>query len=206
MIPYHAAVLIAITTAYLMGSISTAIIVCWIMRLPDPRSTGSHNPGTTNVLRIGGKQAAFLTLCGDMLKGFLPILVAKWYSFTPFILSMVALSTFLGHLFPLFFRFRGGKGVATLLGCLLALNIPLGLAAVLTWIITIALFRYSSLSSLITAIVAPFYTWYFADKSYVVVVTLMSLLLIYRHQQNIRNLLAGKENRVGETQQSSHLI
>ena len=203
MIPYHAAAIIAILTAYLMGSISTAIIVCWLMRLPDPRSVGSHNPGTTNVLRIGGKQAAFLTLCGDMLKGFLPVLIAKWYPFTPFILSIIALSAFLGHLFPVFFRFRGGKGVATLLGCLFALNIPLGLAAALTWIITIALFRYSSLSSLVTATLAPFYAWYFADNAYIVAIALMSLLLIYRHQPNIRNLLTGKENRVGETQ-SSH--
>src|SRR5688572_5024295 len=130
MSPYHFETVIAIVVAYLIGSLSSAIIVCKLMRLPDPRSEGSNNPGATNVLRIGGKKAAAITLAGDMLKGVIPVLAAKWCGIHPLGVGLVMLAAFAGHLYPIFFRFQGGKGVATLLGCLLALNGELGLAVI----------------------------------------------------------------------------
>lgn len=190
--------IIAIVIAYLFGSISSAIIVCKILQLPDPRTQGSKNPGATNVLRIGGKKAALITLLGDMLKGVIPVLLAKWYGIDTLGLALVALAAFIGHLYPVFFRFEGGKGVATFLGCLLALAWQVGLAVVATWLVIAALFRYSSLSALISAIAAPFYTWYFTNNTYAIVVSIISLLLIYRHRTNIQKLLTGKEDKIGD--------
>jgi len=149
------AIIIATILAYLFGSISSAIIVCKLMGLPDPRTQGSQNPGATNVLRIGGKKAAIITLLGDMLKGVIPILAAKWYGLDPTGIACVTFAAFFGHLFPIFFRFQGGKGVATAIGCLLALSLPVGLSWLATWIIIAIIFRYSSLSSLITSLLAP---------------------------------------------------
>lgn len=189
---------VAIYCAYLFGSISSAIIVCKIMQLPDPRTQGSRNPGATNVLRIGGKKAAIITLLGDMLKGVIPVLVARWYGFDTLTLSLVAFAAFLGHLFPIFFRFEGGKGVATALGCLLALSWPTGLAWIATWMFIAFLFRYSSLAALISSLLAPIYIGLFTHNlTYIIVVALMSLILIIRHRSNIAKLIAGKESKIG---------
>jgi glycerol-3-phosphate acyltransferase PlsY len=191
-------IIIAIIIAYLFGSISSAIIISKILRLPDPRTQGSGNPGATNVLRYGGKKAALATLLGDMLKGVIPVLLAKWYGVATLCLALVALAAFVGHLYPVFFRFQGGKGVATFLGCILALAWPVGLAIIATWLIIAVLFRYSSLAALISAIAAPFYTWFFTNATYTIVVCIISILLIYRHKSNIQKLLAGKESKIGK--------
>lgn len=190
---------VAAYIAYLFGSISSAIIVCKIMRLPDPRTQGSKNPGATNVLRIGGKKAAAITLLGDVLKGVIPVLFAKWYGLDTLGLALVAMGAFLGHLFPVFFRFEGGKGVATAIGCLLALSWPTGLCWMATWLIMALVFRYSSLASLTASLLAPLYIWLFSGSMiYTVTIAIMSVLLIIRHYRNIANLLSGKESKIGK--------
>lgn len=190
-------ILLATIAAYLFGSISSAILVCKLMGLPDPRTQGSRNPGATNVLRIGGKKAAVLTLLGDVLKGFIPVLAAKWIGLGETGLALVMFAAFFGHLFPVFFRFEGGKGVATLIGCLLALSLPIGISWMLTWFMMALLFRYSSLSSLTASLLAPVYVWYFTGSLiYTMTIALMSLILIYRHRSNIANLIAGKESKI----------
>jgi glycerol-3-phosphate acyltransferase PlsY len=194
----HVDTIIATLLAYLMGSISSAIVTCKIMGLPDPRTQGSENPGATNVLRFGGKKAAIITLIGDILKGVIPVIAAKLYGFDIFSLAFITFAAFLGHLYPVFFRFQGGKGVATAAGCLVALAWPVGLALIATWLFIAVIFRYSSLSALIAAIAAPFYAWYFTNWDYTYMTIAMSLLLIYRHRKNIRNLLAGKEDKIGK--------
>ena len=195
---YFAELVIATFIAYLFGSISSAIIVCKAARLPDPRTQGSRNPGATNVLRIGGKKAAIVTLLGDTLKGVIPVLLAKWYGLDELGLALVTFAAFFGHLYPIFFRFEGGKGVATAIGCILALNLPVGLCWMATWTIVALIFRYSSLASLTASILAPLYIWYFTGSYiYVMTIALMSLLLIYRHRGNITKLLAGTESKLG---------
>jgi acyl phosphate:glycerol-3-phosphate acyltransferase len=190
---------VVIYAAYLFGSISSAIIVCRIMRLPDPRTQGSRNPGATNVLRLGGKKAALITLLGDTLKGVIPVLFAKWYGFDTTVLAFVAFAAFLGHLFPIFFRFEGGKGVATAIGCLLALSWPTGLCWFVTWLLVAVLFRYSSLASLVASILAPLYIGFFTHNlMYVLVISLMSVLLIIRHKSNIAKLVRGAESKIGK--------
>jgi len=191
--------ILTIIGAYLFGSISSAIITCKLMRLPDPRTQGSNNPGATNVLRIGGKKAAFITLLGDTLKGVIPVLFAKWLDFSAVGIALVCFAAFLGHLFPIFFRFVGGKGVATLLGCLLALSWPVGLSWVGTWLIVAIITRYSSLSSLTASTLAPLYAWYFTDKlAYVVILVLIDIILMIRHRGNIVKLIKGQESRIGK--------
>jgi glycerol-3-phosphate acyltransferase PlsY len=189
---------LACLIAYLFGSLSSAVLVCRFMGITDPRTQGSQNPGATNVLRLGGKKAALLTLAGDMLKGVLPVLAAKYYGFSPFELSLVALAAFIGHLFPIFFRFRGGKGVATLLGVSFALTWPLGLALVLTWLGAAFSFRYSSLAALIMTLCAPFYTWYLLGPNAAYVMAVMGFLLMMRHRQNIVKLTKGTESKIGK--------
>ena len=190
---------VAAYIAYLFGSISSAIIVCKLMRLPDPRTQGSKNPGATNVLRIGGKKAAAITLLGDVLKGVIPVLAAKWYGLDEFGLALVTFAAFLGHLFPIFFRFEGGKGVATAIGCLLALSWPTGLCWMATWFVMALLFRYSSLASLTASILAPLYIWLFTGSLiYTITIGVMTLLLIIRHRSNIANLMAGRESKIGK--------
>ncbi|OGT41114.1 MAG: glycerol-3-phosphate acyltransferase [Gammaproteobacteria bacterium RIFCSPHIGHO2_12_FULL_37_34] len=189
---------IALIIAYLVGSLSSAIIVCKLLRLPDPRTQGSNNPGATNVLRIGGKKAALITLFGDVMKGTIPVLLATWYELSAISIAFVACAAFMGHLFPIFFRFQGGKGVATALGCLLALSSLAGLAWMGTWFIVAIIFRYASLSSLVASVLAPLYIWFFSGEiMYTIAVSFMSILLIYRHHRNIANLLLGKENKIG---------
>lgn len=188
----------AMLIAWLAGSLSSAIWVCRTLGLPDPRTEGSGNPGTTNVLRIGGKKAAILTLLGDVLKGWLPVMLAKGCGGSPLTLSLVAFAAFLGHLYPVFFHFKGGKGVATAFGGLTALSFPLGLGLVITWTIVAMLFRYSSLAALVTAAVAPLYTLFLFGAWPALVVMVMSGWLIWRHKNNIHNLVMGQESRIGE--------
>lgn len=190
---------IAAYIAYLFGSISSAIIVCKLMRLPDPRTEGSRNPGATNVLRIGGKKAAIITLLGDTLKGVIPVLAAKWYGLDALGLALVTFGAFIGHLYPIFFRFEGGKGVATAIGCLLALNWPTGLCWLATWLVMAKLFRFSSLASLTASLLAPLYLWLFTHNlTYVVTVSIMSVILIVRHRTNIAKLIRGEESKIGK--------
>lgn len=196
---HYAEVLIATLTAYLFGSLSSAIIVCRLSGYPDPRTQGSNNPGATNVLRIAGKSAAILTLAGDILKGVVPVLIAKAVGFSGLTLSLVIVAAFLGHLYPLYFGFKGGKGVATAFGCLISLSFPIGLCLITAWLVTAILFRYSSLSSLVAALLAPIFTWYFtASAIYTITTVFMSVLLIYRHRHNIRQLIAGIETPIGK--------
>jgi len=188
---------IALILAYLCGSLSSAILVCRWMHLPDPRSQGSNNPGATNVLRIGGKKAAIFTLIGDTLKGFLPVIIAHYFNFSGTELTLIACSAFLGHLCPIFFRFEGGKGVATGFGSLAALAWPIGFILIACWISVALIFRYSSLAALITAIVAPFCVGYFLNPTAGVIIAVMSALLFYRHKNNIKKLWRGEESKIG---------
>lgn len=187
-----------ILSAYLLGSLSTAIITSKLLGLPDPRTQGSGNPGATNVLRIGGRKAAVITLLGDMLKGLIAVLAGWLLGMSDTVVAAMGLAAFLGHLYPLFFGFRGGKGVATGLGVLIGISWPVGVAAVATWLIVAALTRYSSLSALCAALLAPFYTaWFTSSSAFLIMAVLLSLLLIWRHRSNMRNLLNGTESRIG---------
>lgn len=188
--------------AYLIGSISFAIVISKLFRLADPRTFGSGNPGATNVLRTGNKKAAALTLLGDCLKGWIPVALAVHYEESLGLgdagIALVAVAVFIGHLWPVFFRFKGGKGVATALGVLLGLNPVLGLATLVTWLVVAYAFRYSSLAALVAALFAPFYyTLLFGVDAIGLAVLLMSALLVWRHRANIGNLVAGKESRIG---------
>ena len=198
-----AAWLIAIAGSYLLGSVSFAVVVSRLFGLADPRSYGSGNPGATNVLRSGSRAAAALTLFGDAAKGALAVALVRGFA-PPFGVgelgvALAALAAFVGHLYPLFFRFQGGKGVATFLGALLAFSPSAGLAACVAWLAVALLFRFSSLASLSAAVVAPIaLIWATQETNLCVVVAVMSLLLIVRHRRNIGNLLAGRERRIGE--------
>ena len=197
----------AVVLAYLIGSISFAVVVSRVMGLTDPRTYGSKNPGATNVLRSGNKAAAILTLLGDGAKGYVAVwLVQKFgpaYHVGNGAVALAALAVFIGHLYPVFFRFKGGKGVATALGVLLAIEPGLGLAVLASWLLVAVFFRYSSLAALVAAIVAPlFYVFghdvaWDADPRIGTAIALMSLLLIYRHRENIAKLMAGKESKIG---------
>lgn len=190
--------LLLIGSAYLLGSFSSAVIVCWLMGLPDPRTQGSKNPGATNVLRHGGKKAAIITLCLDILKGVVAVLIAKLITDSTLILSGVVLAVFLGHLYPVFFGFRGGKGVATAFGALTALVWTVGVTALVTWLFTAMVFRYSSLAALFAALCAPVAMYGLSgERDYILVTLLLSSLLIWRHRSNIHNLLKGKEDKIG---------
>jgi glycerol-3-phosphate acyltransferase PlsY len=188
--------------AYLIGSISFAVVTSKLFKLADPRSYGSKNPGATNVLRSGNKAAALVTLLGDGAKGWLAVWLASHYAqqlgVGDLAVALVAIGVFLGHLWPLFFRFVGGKGVATALGVLIGLNWILGLATLVTWLVIAYAFRYSSLAALVAALFAPFYyVLLFGVDAQLLAVVAMCALLVYRHRQNIANLLAGKEARLG---------
>lgn len=183
---------------YLAGSVSTAIIVCRIMGLPDPRSEGSRNPGATNVLRFGGKKAAAITLAGDFVKGLLPVLLARWAGVEETGLALTALAAFLGHLYPVFFGFEGGKGVATAFGAILGLSWPVALAALVTWLFMAFVVRISSLSALTAAALTPLFAgWFGLPGANLGVILAMVGLLVWRHRSNIRQLLAGTEGRIG---------
>ena len=188
-----------IVAAYLIGSISAAIVVCKLMGLPDPRSQGSGNPGATNVLRVGGKKAAAITLFGDMLKGFLPVLVGKLLGVSDLALAIVGFVAFIGHLYPVFFGFKGGKGVATMLGVLFGWHWAVGLATALTWLVMAKVFKISSLSALVATLLAPLYIYLIMGKTLPIIISasVMTLILFIRHRSNIRNLLTGKEGKIG---------
>lgn len=199
--------LLATVAAYLIGSLSFAVLVSRVMGLNDPRTYGSKNPGATNVLRSGNKAAAVVTLLLDALKGWLPVVAVAWwgepYGLGDGTVALVGLAAFLGHLFPVFFRFQGGKGVATAAGVIIGFQPWLGLAALLTWVIVAYFFRYSSLASIVTAVFAPAF-YLFGDRVAwnapgVVVLSLsvMGVLLVWRHAENINRLLAGKESKLG---------
>jgi len=183
--------------AYLLGSLSAAIIVCKLMGLPDPRLQGSKNPGATNVLRIAGKKAAAITLLGDAAKGFIPVLIGQALSLELAQLGIVGLAAFLGHLYPVFFSFRGGKGVATAFGVFVGISWIAGLALLATWIIMAKVTKISSASALTAALLAPVYLWVFEKNlSLVGISILISALLIYRHRSNIKNLISGTEGKI----------
>lgn len=195
--------LAAVAVAYLIGSISFAVVVSRVMGLADPRSYGSKNPGATNVLRTGNKVAALLTLLGDAAKGAVAVLlvraVAERYGLGEGTIAASALAVFCGHLFPVFHGFAGGKGVATAAGVLLALSPWLGVGTLATWLLVAFFFRYSSLAALVAAVFAPFFhgLLFGLDLTGFAVLA-MSVLLVWRHRQNLRNLIAGKESRIGQ--------
>ena len=200
--------LLATLAAYLVGSLSFAVIVSRVMGLDDPRTFGSKNPGATNVLRSGSKAAAVITLLLDAAKGWLPVALVKWFGpafgLENGTLALVALAAFAGHLYPVFFRFAGGKGVATALGVLVGISGVLGLAVALTWAFMAYFFRYSSLASLTAALFSPAIyvmadgAYWFVSKEIVVAISIMSMLLIYRHAENIGRLAKGTESKLGK--------
>ncbi len=197
----------AVLLAYLLGSLSFAVIVSRVMGLSDPRSYGSKNPGATNVLRSGSKAAAVVTLLLDAFKGWLPVMLVTWfgagYGLGDGAIAAVGLSAFIGHLYPVFFQFKGGKGVATAAGVVLAVSWILGLATVATWLIIAFFSRYSSLASLAAAVFAPLYylfgdrTAWYADSRILLALVVIGALLIYRHRENITRLLKGTESKLG---------
>ena len=183
--------------AYLIGSISCSVLICRLAGLPDPRHTGSQNPGATNVLRIGGKQVAALALIGDIVKGCLPVMLAGLVTEDTLVLGLVGLFAFLGHLYPIFFQFRGGKGVATAAGVYLALAWPVALALMVIWLITALVLRYSSVASLAAAVSAPvLMEIYRHDISYTLFGTLIVALVFWRHRANLLRLKEGTESKI----------
>ena len=193
-----------VLAVYLIGSLSSAILISRLMHLPDPRTAGSGNPGATNILRIGGKLPAALTLLGDVLKSAIPLFIAKACGFSSIVLAFVATSAVIGHLFPIFFHFKGGKGVATFLGALIALSPLTSLCWLATWLFIIYLSRYVSLASLIAALSTPLYLWFITkNMSYTIAFALLAVLVAMRHRKNIQALLAGKERKLQTPNRSS---
>ena len=185
--------------AYLLGSVASAIIVCKLMGLDDPRLHGSNNPGATNVLRLHGKKAAALTLGGDVIKGIVPVAFAQALTAPDLVIALTGFAAFCGHLFPVYFKFRGGQGVATLIGVLFGMHWLLGLSFIMTWIIIAVLFRYSSLSALVAAALTPAYTFIVLQSPlYVICNGLLACILLWRHRTNIQNLIAGTEEKIGK--------
>lgn len=184
-----------IILAYLGGSISSAVLVSRLYGLPDPREHGSHNPGTTNVLRLGGRTAALWVLLCDMLKGTLPVYLAWYLRLPPFTLGLIGVAACLGHMYPLFFHFRGGKGVATALGTMMPIGLDMGAMMLATWLLVLVGTGYSSLAALIAALLAPLYT-YWLKPEYTLPVSMLCCLIIYRHHENIHRLLNGQEDRI----------
>ncbi len=192
-------IILAAGLAYLIGSISTAIITCKIMGIEDPRNTGSNNPGATNVLRHGGKKAAIITLLGDMLKGLIPVLLIVQFRTDTLTVACVGLFALLGHIFPVYYGFKGGKGVATYYGVILGFNWLVGVIALLTWLVVAKLLKISSLSALVSIFISPFMLWIFTQSIELTVASsLMSILVFWRHKKNIRLLLQGSEAKIGK--------
>ncbi|EIG23448.1 glycerol-3-phosphate 1-O-acyltransferase PlsY [Haemophilus paraphrohaemolyticus] len=180
---------------YLLGSVSSAIIFCRLAGLPDPRENGSRNPGATNVLRIGGRLSALGVLLFDVLKGMLPVAIAFRLGLEPSEIGFIALAACLGHVFPIFFHFRGGKGVATALGALIPFGMEISELALATWLITFLISRYSSLSAVITALILPTFVWWYKPE-FTFPVALVCCLLVYRHHDNIQRLWRGQEDKM----------
>jgi len=183
--------------AYLFGSISSAVLICRVFRIPDPREFGSKNPGATNVLRLGGKIPAILVLCFDILKGTIPVWGAYFLKIDPLMLGLIGVAACLGHIYPIFFHFKGGKAVATAFGTLLPIGLSLAGLLIATWIAIVWLTRYSSLAALITVGLAPLYTW-LIKPLYTLPVSMLALLIIFRHSANIVRLIKGTEPKVGQ--------
>jgi len=186
-----------IIVSYLLGSLCSAIIVCKLLGYPDPRDEGSNNPGTTNVLRIAGKGPAALTLIGDIFKGIVPVLIGHALNLDWLVLGVIGLAAFIGHLFPLFFKFQGGKGVATAFGFAIALHWQLGLATIVCWLSVALITRYSSLAALITWALTPIFAAFLVSPMLVYSFIPLSLMLIYRHRENIEKLRTGTESKIG---------
>lgn len=189
--------LVLIIIAYLLGSISSAVLICRVLRLPDPREVGSNNPGATNVLRVGGKKAAASVLLCDMLKGTIPVWGGYFLGIDAIILGVIAIAACLGHMYPIFFHFKGGKGVATALGAIAPIGLDLTAMIIATWLAVAFLFRYSSLAAIVTVLLAPFYTWMIKPQ-YTLPVAMLCCLIVFRHHQNIKRLIEGTEPKVGE--------
>ena len=194
---YYFNIILFAGLAYFIGSLSTAIITCKIMGIEDPRKTGSHNPGATNVLRHGGKKAAIITLLGDMLKGLIPVLIAIQLQIEPAGIALVGLFALLGHIFPVYYGFKGGKGVATYYGVILGMNWLVGLIALTIWLSVAVIVKISSLSALVSIFFVPFILWYFSQSVELMgAVAIMSILVFWRHKQNIKSLLQGSEEKI----------
>jgi len=187
--------LLMVVAAYLAGSVSSAVLVCRIRGLPDPRTQGSGNPGATNVLRIGGASSAAMVLFFDMLKGALPTYLAYLMGINAISLGIIAIAACLGHIYPLFFGFKGGKGVATAFGAMAPIGDDLAICLLASWVILLLISRYSSLAAMITALLAPVYTWWLDDR-FTIPVAMLSTLIIIRHRENIQRLLKGEETKV----------
>lgn len=190
-------VILSLLIAYLVGSISSAIVVSKLLRLPDPRTSGSKNPGATNVLRLSGKGAAALTLFGDIAKGTLPVVAAQFILHDPAAVAAALLGSFLGHLYPLYFGFKGGKGVATAIGAYLGLGIPVIIGVGGVWLVVAAISRYSSLSSMLSMLSAPVIVWfYIGDPLITAAAAVLFVFVVVRHRTNIQRLLAGEESKI----------
>lgn len=189
---------ILIITGYLIGSLSSAILVCKAFGLPDPRTKGSNNPGATNILRIGGKKPAAITLCGDSAKGIIPVLIAQTMGANLSTMALVTLAAFLGHVYPIFFSFKGGKGVATFLGSLFALDYLVGLSFALIWIFVAKVLKISALSALVATLLTPviFYFLNAKDLNATYIVILMCIWIFYTHRNNIKRIISGKESKI----------
>ncbi|HBV77137.1 MULTISPECIES: glycerol-3-phosphate 1-O-acyltransferase PlsY [Vibrio] len=188
-------VLVMIIFAYLLGSISSAVLICRVCRLPDPRLQGSKNPGATNVLRVGGKGAAIAVLLCDILKGMIPVWLSYFFGITPLMLGFIGVAACLGHIYPIFFHFKGGKGVATAVGTMAPIGFDLTGMVMMTWLVTFLLSRYSSLAAVVTSLLAPFYTWMIKPQ-YTIPVAMLSCLIIFRHYSNIKRLIEGNEPKI----------
>jgi glycerol-3-phosphate acyltransferase PlsY len=189
--------IVLVVLGYLCGSLASAVIVCRIMGLPDPRKQGSGNPGATNVLRLGGKKAAALTLAGDMLKGAVPVLLAHLLSDSPAVLASTAVAAIIGHMYPVFFQFKGGKGVATTFGAVAALVYPVALFMGAVWVLTAMATRYASLASMAAAVAAPLFALVFIQQpATIVALVIIAALLVYRHRENIQRLRDGIESEI----------
>lgn len=195
---FYIETIIAVIIAYLIGSLSSAIIVCRLMGLPDPRTVGSLNPGATNVYRLG-KVAGISTLIGDVLKGFVPVLIAIGYGLEPITVALVAFAAIMGHLYPIFFNFKGGKGVATELGCLLAMSLPASFCWLATFFLVGYLSRYVALASIISSLAAPLYLYLFTHQAaYALIFVIISFIILYRHHTNITRILEGSEVKISQ--------
>ena len=186
-------------TSYLLGSLSTAILVCRLLNCPDPRDIGSGNPGATNVLRLAGKKAAAITLLGDAFKGAPPLLIGKLYGLDPILLTWIGAASVLGHVLPVFYKFRGGKGVATFLGMNIILNPLLAALYITIWLLAASVSRYSSVGAMIATIACPLCAWFLElPPPIIMLYSALSLLILIRHRNNLRNLMKGEEKQIGD--------
>lgn len=190
--------ILAIIFMYLVGSVSSSIIIARLLHLPDPRILGSGNPGATNMLRTGSKKAAAFTLVGDLVKSLIPLLIARYFEFELYALCLMGLAAIIGHMLPIYYQFRGGKGVATTLGVLLAVKWTLALSWGVIWLCIAIVSRYSSLAAIVATISLPFVAYFQNLHAYILYTTIIIVVLVlWRHQSNIKNLLSGKENKIG---------